>query len=63
MHLAESDVARDPSADLRFAMQLSLISGVGPKVFADLIEQFGSPQAALAAGPAALQQVQVLARN
>lgn len=57
MHLAESDVAKDPSADLRFAMQLSLISGVGPKVFADLIEQFGSPQAALAAGPAALQQV------
>lgn len=44
--------------DLKSALQLALVNGVGPKLFGDLIAHFGSPAAVLAAGPASLQEVQ-----
>lgn len=39
------------------ALRLNLVPGVGPRIYADLIETFGSPAKVLAAAPADLRRV------
>lgn len=45
---------QDPEALARW--QLSLVPGVGPRIFQSLLEQFGTAQAALDASPATRKQ-------
>ena len=39
------------------ALRLNLVPGIGPRIYSDLIETFGSPEKALAAAPADLRNV------
>jgi len=43
---------------LRAYLRLTLADGVGPRLFARLVEAFGSPEAALAAGPGGWRRVE-----
>ena len=50
-------VDRRAEDDLRHALRLSLVPGVGPRIRQALLERFGSPEAVLAAAPSALREV------
>jgi len=43
--------------DLKSALRLSLVPGIGPRLYGELVAHFGSPAAVLAAGPSSLQEV------
>lgn len=47
--------ANSVDPELQAALQLQLVPGVGPRVYADLVDAFGSPTAVLAAAPAELR--------
>lgn len=40
------------------SLRLSMVTGIGPRIYGDLIEHFGSAEAALAASPAELRSIQ-----
>lgn len=55
---AANDGASEDNVERDAALRLQLVQGIGPRVYGDLIEQFGSATAVLAASPAAIRSVQ-----
>ena len=53
-----SSSANEPFADETMAaLCLNLVQGVGPRIYADLIDAFGSPSKVLSAAPAKLREI------
>jgi len=52
----ESSASRASQRDA--SLRLSMVTGIGPRIYGDLIEHFGSAELALAASPAELRSIQ-----
>ncbi len=53
----ETDQQIDVSDDVRDALCLAMVPGIGPRTFRTLVDAFGSPTAVLAASPSMIREI------